>query len=56
MHRREFLGLASAALATGFSTEALSQAQNWPERPVKLIVPYAAGAPRMPSPAPGPTS
>jgi len=43
MHRREFLGLAGATLAAGFSTQAASQAQSWPEKPVKLILPYAPG-------------
>jgi tripartite-type tricarboxylate transporter receptor subunit TctC len=43
MRRREFLGLAGATLAAGFSTQAASQAQSWPEKPVKLILPYAPG-------------
>ncbi len=43
MRRREFLGLAGATLATGFSTQASSQAPAWPERTVKLILPYAPG-------------
>ncbi len=43
MHRREFLGLAGATLAAGFSTQARSQAQSWPSKPVKLILPYAPG-------------
>ena len=43
MRRRIFLALACAALAAGFSTDARSQAQNWPERSVKLILPYAPG-------------
>ena len=43
MRRRDFLVLACATLAAGFSTEALAQAQSWPERTVKLILPYAAG-------------
>ena len=43
MHRREFLALAGATLAAGASTRAWSQAQSWPERPVKLILPYAPG-------------
>jgi tripartite-type tricarboxylate transporter receptor subunit TctC len=43
MQRREFLGMAGATLATGFASRALAQAQSWPERTVKLIVPYAAG-------------
>jgi tripartite-type tricarboxylate transporter receptor subunit TctC len=43
MHRREFLALAGATLTAGVSTGAWSQAQSWPERPVKLILPYAPG-------------
>jgi tripartite-type tricarboxylate transporter receptor subunit TctC len=43
MRRREFLGLAGATLAAGFSSKAQSQAQSWPDRPVKLILPYAPG-------------
>ena len=43
MRRRTMLALACAALAASFSTEAFSQAQSWPERAVKLILPYAPG-------------
>src|SRR3977135_1277149 len=43
MRRREFLALAGATLAAGASTKAWSQAANWPERPIKLILPYAPG-------------
>jgi tripartite-type tricarboxylate transporter receptor subunit TctC len=43
MRRREFLAMAGATLATGISTQAASQAQAWPERTVKLILPYAPG-------------
>jgi len=47
MRRREFLGeflgLAGATLVAGLSTKAASQAVGWPERPVKLILPYAPG-------------
>jgi tripartite-type tricarboxylate transporter receptor subunit TctC len=43
MHRREFLGLAGATLVAGVSTKASSQVAGWPERPVKLILPYAPG-------------
>jgi tripartite-type tricarboxylate transporter receptor subunit TctC len=42
MRRREFMRLAGATLAAGFSREATAQA-NWPERAVKLILPYAPG-------------
>jgi len=41
MQRREFLQLAGATLATAFSTRA--SAQTWPERTVKVILPYAPG-------------
>ena len=43
MHRREFLALAGATLAASVSTQAAAQAQSWPEKPVKLILPYAPG-------------
>jgi putative tricarboxylic transport membrane protein len=43
MHRRDFLRLAGASLAAGFSAEASAQAQGWPERTVKVILPYAPG-------------
>ena len=43
MHRREFLALAGATLAAGVSTQAAAQAQGWPDKPVKLILPYAPG-------------
>lgn len=43
MRRREFLALAGASVAAGFSTRASAQAQSWPDKPVKLILPYAPG-------------
>ena len=43
MHRREFLAMAGATLAAGVSTQAAAQAQGWPDKPVKLILPYAPG-------------
>jgi tripartite-type tricarboxylate transporter receptor subunit TctC len=43
MRRRQFLGLAGATLAAGFSSKAAAQAQGWPDKPVKLILPYAPG-------------
>jgi len=43
MRRRDFLGLAGAALVAGVPRNASSQAASWPERPVKLILPYAPG-------------
>jgi len=42
MRRRTFLALACAALAANLSAGA-AQAQNWPERAVKIILPYAPG-------------
>jgi len=43
MRRRVFLGLAGATLAVGFSTHALAQTEAWPQRTVKLLLPYAPG-------------
>ena len=43
MRRREFMRLAGATLASGFSTQASAQPRGWPERTVKLILPYAPG-------------
>ena len=43
MRRRKFLGLAGATLVAGVSTKVSAQAVGWPQRPVKLILPYAPG-------------
>jgi tripartite-type tricarboxylate transporter receptor subunit TctC len=45
MRRREILtyGLAGLALAGTRVAPATAQAMNWPERPVRLILPYAPG-------------
>jgi len=43
MRRREFLACAGAALAAPFAGKASAQVQNWPDKPVKLILPYAPG-------------
>ncbi len=44
MRRREFLAMAGATAVTGFSIpRATAQVANWPERPVKCIIPYAPG-------------
>lgn len=40
--RRRFLG-ASLALLASLGLTGAASAQNWPERPVKLLVPFAAG-------------
>jgi tripartite-type tricarboxylate transporter receptor subunit TctC len=42
MHRRVFI-LASSILALSLIQVTGTQAQTWPARPVKLIVPYAPG-------------
>ena len=44
MKRREFLKFASAAVVGGFSiSKASAQVETWPNKPVKLILPYAPG-------------
>jgi tripartite-type tricarboxylate transporter receptor subunit TctC len=43
MRRREFLSLAGAALVGGVPSLSSSQPASWPQRPVKLILPYAPG-------------
>lgn len=44
MRRRDFLALSAATLASGAVTRTASaQASSWPNRPVKLIIPYAPG-------------
>ncbi len=47
MRRREFLGSAAAAIGAialpAIVTRARAQVANWPDKPVKLIVPYAPG-------------
>jgi tripartite-type tricarboxylate transporter receptor subunit TctC len=37
------LGLGGALLAMAFAGEAVAQSANWPDKPVKLILPYAPG-------------
>ena len=45
-HRRRFYSATLAlALVGGLFTGNAAQAQEWPARPIKLIVPYAAGGP-----------
>jgi len=43
MRRRNLLVLAGAALAAGTLSGVAASAAEWPEKPVKLIVPYAPG-------------
>lgn len=43
MRRREFLSLAAGSLAAGLAPSARAQSQGWPSKPVKVIVPFAAG-------------
>ena len=44
MRRREFLKLSGAAALAGVSiSKAQAQAVTWPNKPVKLILPYAPG-------------
>ena len=41
--RRHFIGSAAAASAAGTLPSAFGQSTNWPERTVKIIVPFTAG-------------
>ncbi len=43
MRRRKFLKLAGATVAAGLPMRATAQVQNWPDKPVKFIIPYAPG-------------
>lgn len=43
MHRREFLGIAGATVAASTLPSGLARAAAWPDKPVKLILPYAPG-------------
>jgi tripartite-type tricarboxylate transporter receptor subunit TctC len=43
MRRREFLQLGTSALACSVSRTAWAQGRSWPDRPVRLILPYAPG-------------
>jgi len=44
MHRRDFVKLGAGAIAGSLAAPAILRAQaNWPERPVRIIVPFAAG-------------
>jgi tripartite-type tricarboxylate transporter receptor subunit TctC len=43
MRRRDVLRLGVAALASGAAPTVSAQGRSWPERPVKLVLPYAPG-------------
>lgn len=43
MKRRKFLSLSAGTLAAGWAMRGTARAQAWPDRPVKVIVPFAAG-------------
>src|SRR5262245_15595852 len=43
MRRRDFLKLATAGVAAATPLRASAQAQGWPDKPVKVILPYAPG-------------
>lgn len=43
MKRRKFLSISAGALAGGWAMRGTARAQAWPDRPVKVIVPFAAG-------------
>ena len=43
MRRREFLGTSAAAVGASLLPGNRARAATWPERPVKLILPYAPG-------------
>jgi tripartite-type tricarboxylate transporter receptor subunit TctC len=43
MRCRALFGVAAVLLVAGLASEAAAQAQSWPDRPVKLILPYAPG-------------
>jgi tripartite-type tricarboxylate transporter receptor subunit TctC len=43
MHRRDFLQCALASVAVYLGAQAVGEASGWPEKPVKIILPYAPG-------------
>ena len=44
MQRRQFLNVASTALAVTSAPWARAQTAAWPQKTIKLIVPYIAGS------------
>ena len=43
MRCRALLGVAAVLLVAGLASEAVAQAASWPDKPVKVILPYAPG-------------
>ncbi len=43
MQKRKFLALAGLVAASALTATAPAQAQQWPDRPIRVVVPFAAG-------------